>query len=95
MIWNGYAWGQVLSKSGREAANGQEKKKAGKCRPFSLDYRAGQAVVIAVTGQVSTHAPQSMQVSASIALFSPASLIALVGQESSHAPQLMHSSEIT
>ena len=49
---------------------------------------------MALTGQVSTHAPQSMQVSESIALFSPTSLMALTGQESSHAPQLMHSSEI-
>jgi hypothetical protein len=72
-----------------------EMKKAGFCRPFSWDNRSGQAGAIAVTGQVSTHAPQSMQVSASIALFSPISLMALVGQESSHAPQLMHSSEIT
>jgi len=72
-----------------------EMKKAGKNRPFSQEDRAGQAAVIAVTGQVSTHAPQSMQVSASITLFSPTSLMALVGQESSHAPQLMHSSVIT
>jgi hypothetical protein len=72
-----------------------QKKKAGKSRPFSWAFRAGQAGAIAVTGQVSTHAPQSMQVSASIALFSPTSLMALVGQESSHAPQLMHSSDIT
>jgi hypothetical protein len=50
--------------------------------------------LIAFTGQVSTQAPQSIQVSASIARFSPASLIAFTGQESSHAPQLMHSSEM-
>jgi hypothetical protein len=49
---------------------------------------------IALTGQVSTQAPQSMQVSASIARLSPASLMALTGQDSSHAPQLMHSSVI-
>jgi hypothetical protein len=58
--------------------------------PMGVD----QAAEMAFTGQVSTHAPQSMQVSESIALFSPTSLIALTGQESSHAPQLMHSSEI-
>jgi len=78
-----------------DLGEGQGIKKAGKSRPFLLDYGAGQAGAIAVTGQVSTHAPQSMQVSASITLFSPASLMALVGQESSHAPQLMHSSVIT
>jgi uncharacterized protein YsxB (DUF464 family) len=50
--------------------------------------------LIALTGQVSTHAPQSMQVSAAIPLLSPASAMAFTGQESSHAPQLMHSSEI-
>src|SRR6185369_17317977 len=49
---------------------------------------------MALTGHVSTHAPQSIQVPASIARFSPCSLMALTGQESSHAPQLMHSSEI-
>ena len=49
---------------------------------------------MAFTGQVSMQAPQSMQVSASIARLSPASLIALTGQDSSQAPQLMHSSEI-
>jgi hypothetical protein len=49
---------------------------------------------MALTGQVSTHAPQSMQVSAAIVRLSPASLMAFTGQESSHAPQLMHSSEI-
>jgi hypothetical protein len=52
------------------------------------------AAEMAFTGQVSTHAPQSMQVSASmLCLVSPA-LIAFTGQESAHAPQLMHSSEI-
>jgi hypothetical protein len=50
--------------------------------------------LIALTGQVSTQAPQSMQLSASITLLSPASAIAPTGQESSHAPQLMHSSEM-
>jgi hypothetical protein len=55
-----------------------------------VDYPA----LIALTGQVSTQAPQSMQVSPSMARLSPTSLIALTGQESSHAPQLMHSSEI-
>jgi len=55
-----------------------------------IDYPAQ----IALTGQVSTQAPQSMQVSPSMARLSPASLIAFTGQESSHAPQLMHSSEI-
>jgi len=49
---------------------------------------------MALTGHVSTHAPQSIQVSASITRFSPCSLIEFTGQESSHAPQLMHSSEI-
>jgi hypothetical protein len=83
---------EIIRKSG---AGGAEMKKAGKSQPFSQDNRGGQAAVIAVTGQVSTHAPQSMQVSASITLFSPTSLMALVGQESSHAPQLMHSSVIT
>jgi hypothetical protein len=47
-----------------------------------------------LTGQVSTQAPQSMQVSAAITLLSPDSLMALTGQESSQAPQLMHSSVI-
>jgi len=50
--------------------------------------------LMAFTGHVSTHAPQSMQVSASITRLSPCSLMELTGQESSHAPQLMHSSEI-
>jgi hypothetical protein len=47
---------------------------------------------MAFTGQVSTQAPQSMQVSWSILRLSPASLIAFTGQDSSQAPQLMHSS---
>jgi hypothetical protein len=62
---------------------------------FHLVIEAGQAAEIATTGQVSTHAPQSMQVSASMTLVSPFSLMAFVGQESSHAPQLIHSSDIT
>lgn len=57
----------------------------------TLKFEACYAL-IALTGQVSTQAPQSMQVSAAITLLSPASLIELTGQESSHAPQLMHSS---
>jgi hypothetical protein len=87
--------GRYLQLFGKAWCGMVEMKKAGKSRPFSSNNQAGQAVVIAVTGQVSTHAPQSMQVSASITLFSPTSLMALVGQESSHAPQLMHSSVIT
>lgn len=47
---------------------------------------------MAFVGQVSTQAPQSMQVSGSILRLSPASLIALTGHDSSQAPQLMHSS---
>jgi hypothetical protein len=47
---------------------------------------------IAFTGQVSTHAPQSMQVSASMTRLLPCSLMALTGQESSHAAQLVQSS---
>jgi hypothetical protein len=61
---------------------------------FFCLLRAVDQALMAFTGHVSTHAPQSMQVSASITRFSPCSLIALTGQESSHAPQLMHSSEI-
>lgn len=61
---------------------------------FFCWVRVVDQALIALTGQVSTHAPQSMQVSASIARLSPCSLIAFTGQESSHAPQLMHSSEI-
>src|SRR6185369_532237 len=49
---------------------------------------------MAFTGQVSTQAPQSMQVSASIARLFPCSLMAFTGQESSHAAQLVQSSVI-
>jgi len=49
---------------------------------------------MALTGHVSTQAPQSMQVSASITLLAPCSLMALTGQESSQAAQLVQSSEI-
>jgi len=70
-------------------------KKAGYAGLFQLVCRVGQAAEIATTGHVSTHAPQSMQVSASMTLVSPFSEMAFVGQESSHAPQLIHSSEIT
>src|SRR6185369_13298657 len=47
---------------------------------------------MAFTGQVSTQAPQSMQVSASITRLLPCSLMAFTGQESSHAAQLVQSS---
>jgi hypothetical protein len=47
---------------------------------------------MAFTGQVSTQAPQSMQVSASIARLDPCSLMAFTGQESSHAAQFVQSS---
>lgn len=46
---------------------------------------------MALTGQESMQAPQSMQVPASITRTSPFSLIAVTGQTGSHAPQLMHS----
>jgi len=72
----------------------KEKGRLAISRPFSFILSGDHAAAMALTGQVSTHAPQSMQVSVSIALFSPTSLMALTGQESSHAPQLMHSSEI-
>ena len=49
---------------------------------------------MALTGQVSIHAPQSMQVAASMTRTSPFSLIAETGQTGSQAPQLMHSALI-
>jgi hypothetical protein len=49
---------------------------------------------MALTGQVSSQAPQSMQVSGSITCLFPCSLMALTGQESSHAPQFVQSSVI-
>jgi hypothetical protein len=57
-------------------------------------FGQNQGALMALTGQESTHAAQSMHVSASITRFSPTSLMALTGQVSSQAPQLMHSSEI-
>jgi hypothetical protein len=75
---------------------GKGRKEKGRQMPaFFFFQLRGHAWEMALTGQVSTHAPQSMQVSGSMTLFSPTSLMALVGQDSSHAPQLMHSSEIT
>src|ERR1035438_3366685 len=49
---------------------------------------------MALTGQVSSQAPQSIQVSGSITCLFPCSLMALTGQESSHAPQFVQSSVI-
>jgi hypothetical protein len=49
---------------------------------------------MALTGQVSTQAPQSIQVSASMTRLLPCSLIAFTGQESSQAAQLVQSSVI-
>jgi len=56
---------------------------------------SAQAAEMALTGQVSTQAPQSMQVSASILCLSPASAMELTGQLSTQAPQLVQSSLIT
>lgn len=54
-----------------------------------------QPALIASTGQVLSHAPQSVQLDASIKyLLSPA-LIASTGQTLSQAPHIVHSSEIT
>jgi hypothetical protein len=50
---------------------------------------------MALTGQVSTQAPQSMQVSASILWTSPAEAMLLTGQLSTQAPQLVQSLLIT
>lgn len=47
---------------------------------------------MADTGQVSTQAPQSIQVSASITRLLSCSLIAFTGHESSHAAQFVQSS---
>jgi len=48
----------------------------------------------APTGQVSAHAPHSMQVSGSITYLSAPSEIASTGHSAAQAPQEMHSSEI-
>jgi hypothetical protein len=54
----------------------------------------GYAALIASTGQVASHAPQSVQVFASIwYLLSPA-LMASTGQTLSQAPHIVQSSEI-
>lgn len=49
---------------------------------------------IAPTGQVSEHAPQERQVSASITYFPSPSAIAFTGQSAAQAPQERHSSLI-
>jgi hypothetical protein len=56
---------------------------------------AAQAALMALTGQVSMQAPQSMQVSGSILCLSPAGAMELTGQLSTQAPQLVQSSLIT
>ena len=53
------------------------------------------SALIAPTGQPSSQAPQSMQVSASTMYFVSPGAIAFTGQVSAQAPQEMHSSEIT
>jgi hypothetical protein len=54
-----------------------------------------QAALMALTGQVSTQAPQSMQVSPSILCLPLPSAMALTGQLSTQAPQLVQSLLIT
>jgi hypothetical protein len=62
---------------------------------FHCRYRSSYAAEIALTGQVSTQAPQSMQVSASMLCLPLPSAIAFTGHESTQAPQLVQSLEIT
>jgi len=65
------------------------------CRLFSDVHGGHQPCCGAPTGQVSAHAPHSVQVSASITYFPSPSEIALTGHSASHAPQEMQSSFIT
>jgi len=56
--------------------------------------RTDYAGLIASIGQVAAHAPQSVQVPASMTYAPLPALIASIGQELSHAPHMVHSSEI-
>ena len=70
----------------------EEIKKALDFEGFFYSCNNADQEWIAFTGQVSTQAPQSIQVSASITRLSPCSLMEFTGHESSHAAQLVQSS---